>query len=164
MATKYKTLDQVRSFLNDIPNINSGGCGIAALAMYRWIKKNVPQHVDNVLFHFFHRDSESYNNNKTLLNNNTYNSDNIAIPSHIGIQIKNLTKVIDTYRNLDIQYYGYVVETNSEDVLIKAINNISNWNPMFFRKHNVKKIQKELNIDLSDVDICEAEINIDDWW
>ena len=34
-----KILTEVQEFLSDIPYINNGGCGIAMLAMYRWLKR-----------------------------------------------------------------------------------------------------------------------------
>ena len=37
---KIKTLKQVQKFLSNIPNINRGGCGISALALYRWLENN----------------------------------------------------------------------------------------------------------------------------
>lgn len=33
-------LNSVQNFLNNIPNINYGGCGISALAMYLYSEKN----------------------------------------------------------------------------------------------------------------------------
>ena len=33
-------LQEALACLNSIPNINRGGCGLSALAIYRWCKKN----------------------------------------------------------------------------------------------------------------------------
>jgi hypothetical protein len=163
METKYKTLDDVRNFLNGIPFINSGGCGISALAMYRWLEKNYPKHAKKTVFYFFHRDKDDYRNNKSLIKNNSYDNTNISIPSHIGIQIKNVTDVIDCYREVFIRQYEYVVKTTSEDVLINAINNVCGWNWFFNRKQSVHVIAKELDIDLSDVfvSVKVKELDID---
>ena len=43
-----------------------------------------------------------------------------------------------------------ILKTNHEEILLEAINNIGTWNDKFQRKY-VKKIQKDLDIDLSDV-------------
>jgi phosphotransferase system glucose/maltose/N-acetylglucosamine-specific IIC component len=34
------TFKEVRDYLSGIPAISRGGCGVAALAMYLWLKKN----------------------------------------------------------------------------------------------------------------------------
>jgi hypothetical protein len=33
------TFEDVRKFLSQVPKIDDGGCGIAALSMYRWVEK-----------------------------------------------------------------------------------------------------------------------------
>ena len=40
-------LESVLDVLNNIPAINQGGCGISALAIYRWCKKNGVSVSDN---------------------------------------------------------------------------------------------------------------------
>jgi len=42
VETKTVTFEDVQEAINQVPCINRGGCGIAALAMARWIKKNNP--------------------------------------------------------------------------------------------------------------------------
>lgn len=153
MKSKLKNFEEVRRFLDAVPYINSGGCGVAALAMYRWIKTNMPEYKDKVVFHFFHRDSDSYRHNKRLIKNNQYNDNNIQIPSHIAIEIKGITgkTPVDSNSAVSIHRYGYVVKIKSEDVLIKAINNFRSWNFFFYRKDNVPLIARKLKIDLSDI-------------
>jgi len=151
METKYKTLEDVRRFLDKVPMINCGGCGISALAMYRWLKKNFPEQASKVIFHFFHRDRESFENNESLIKNNAYNENNILIPAHIGFQIKNLTKIIDSEKVVKKSRYGYQLDFDSEHILMYAINKLCGWNDMFNREQSVPVIAKELGIDLSDV-------------
>lgn len=152
-----KTLDDVRNFLDRISCINSGGCGISALAMYRWVKKNMPEHAKKSMFHFFHRDKEGYQNNKSLIKNNSYDSTNISIPAHIGFEIKKVTEIIDSCRNVFKEQYGYAVKTSSEDVLINAINNVNDWNYSFSREESVPVIEAGLDIDLSDVILARTD-------
>jgi hypothetical protein len=35
----FKDINELREFLQTIPRLNSGGCGISALVMFRWMKK-----------------------------------------------------------------------------------------------------------------------------
>ena len=37
---KINNFGDVQEFLSEIPHINRGGCGIASLAMFLWLKKN----------------------------------------------------------------------------------------------------------------------------
>ncbi len=38
-----KTLYELRAYLESIPYINNGGCAIAALFMYKWLKTTRPK-------------------------------------------------------------------------------------------------------------------------
>jgi len=147
---RFIKFEKMREFLNTIPSINSGGCGVAALAMYRWVEKYMPEYKADVIIHMFHRKKDHYSSNRKLIKNNSFCNDLLA-PSHIGIEIKKMTPVLDCERTLKKEQYGFVIKTNSEDVLINAINNVDTWNPMFNRKKRVPLIEEELDIDLSDV-------------
>ena len=159
---RFIQFEEMREFLNSIPSINSGGCGVAALAMYRWVEKNMPDYKADVIFHMFHRSKDHYTNNKKLIKTNQFCNDLVA-PSHIGIQIKNVTPVLDSEKSLKKDLYGFVIKTNSEDVLINALNNVDTWNPMFNRKKRVPRIEQHLGIDLSDVIQHDTE-DIDMFW
>jgi hypothetical protein len=52
-----KDLIDVMDELNGIPCINRGGCGIAALAMYRWIKLNT-SYSPEIYFYYSYRDND----------------------------------------------------------------------------------------------------------
>ena len=58
-----KTFDEVLNFLSNIPSINCGGCGISALAMYRWLKKH-GKTTEETAFYYLENDYERHNNNK----------------------------------------------------------------------------------------------------
>lgn len=152
MKSKLKNFDDVREFLNRIPCINSGGCGISALTMYRWVKKNMPEHKRRITFYFFHKDVYDYQNNITLIKTKKYRNNKIYVPSHIGIKIKNVTsKVIDSDGIVDSNRFGFVIKTKSEQVLINALKNFKSWNFLFERNKSISLIEKHLDIDLSDV-------------
>ena len=159
---RFILFEEMREFLNSIPSINSGGCGVSALAMYRWIEKNMPDFLNKTVFHFFHRSKKHYDNNNALIKNNTYCNDLVA-PSHMGIEINGITPVLDCEKKLSVKQYGFVIETPNQEVLINALNNIDTWNPMFNRKKAVPRIEQHLGIDLSDVIQHDTE-DIDMFW
>ena len=139
-----KTFSDVRKYLNSIPNIHCGGCGIAALAMYRWLEVNSA--IKNIEFYFFHNRHWEYNENRKYLKNK--NNGNVHAPSHVGLK----------YRRRIIDSEGFILRGEflfklKLDIvtLIAAINNVDDWNSYFNRRAYVSKIAKNLKIDLSDV-------------
>lgn len=135
----------VLSYLDSIPNINNGGCGIAALAIYRWLKKNQPEKECKITFL---SDNYIYSLNCEKLKSNILS---LVVPSHIVVEIDG--KFYDSdgeYPN----YRGNCYYQVKEDHLITTINcpDCNNWNDVFKRKHT-KSIAKTLGIDLSDVNI-----------
>jgi len=136
--------DDVLSFLNKIPAINNGGCGISALAMYRWLKKN-GQLKPDTNFIYLEDDDSYYEQNMQYLKGEAelptscyhvlINHDNNKYDSR-GIQVS------DTYK------YKYSVDI---DFLIKSINNRLKWYYNFNRDNCIPLIEKGLDIDLSDI-------------
>lgn len=137
-----KTFDELLEFLNSIPKINQGGCGVSALVMYRWLKKH-KKHPKIVFFY-------SWRNGNKSLNERAINDKKLK--GHC------CTHAVIRYKN---KYYDSNGETNPsfsnshslpEDVVVRAINNIVEWNDDFDRKHIIE-IQKKTGIDLSDIKI-----------
>lgn len=141
---EIETFEDVRNYLDYIPYINSGGCAIAALAMYRWLIKNGFD--KKIKFHFLDGDLDSFNNNKKVLYNKSGVPEGVY---HVGLYFDN--KTIDCGRTINIKRYKYKIKTSKVDFLIKAINNVDTWCYFFDRKRFVPQIAKALNIDLSDV-------------
>ena len=143
---EIKTLKDVQQFLNNISYINAGGCGIAALAMYRWLKQK-KKLKKNTCIYFFYDDHHQYNTNKKYLLSNQGNptSCSHAVLYHSG-------KFIDSKDFLyDISRYSYNTKITDEHFLIESLNNIDDWKSCFERDIEIPKIQKKLNIDLSDI-------------
>lgn len=143
-----KTFDDVRRFLGNIDYINCGGCGIAALAMYRWLKNN-NQLKKSTKIVFFDNYKDSYNNNKNYIKKNNGKPEAC---SHVVLSFRNSYRrnYIDSVKliNKNDFYYMLIV---TEEFLVESLNNFTTWSTAFKRRANVKKIEKELNIDLSDV-------------
>ena len=138
-----RDLYEVQSYLNDISCINHGGCGIAAYAMYLWLKKeNKLEKGTKFVFLYDNGDDTRFFNNQTVLKEK--NGD-VYAPSHVCL-----------YHN------GYYIDSDTCDVyigqykrkhivdeswfLVNSLCNIFTWNLTFNRKNNMSKIEKTLGI------------------
>lgn len=138
-----KKLNDVREYLSEIPNINLGGCGIAALTMLRVLKKNNIQ--ARIIFLHESDEIEQFSTNKLALEDNDI--DPIAC-SHIGVKVGN--RAFDCNEDLKLKNWERI-ETEDEKYLLRMINN-PRWNKKFDRE-NVKKIEEHTGVCLSDVKI-----------
>jgi len=145
-----KNLKQVQGFLNNIPNINSGGCGIAALAIYRWLKQNNQLTKDTkFVYYYFSEDRSeiSYNhylNNSNVLENNNGEPEACA---HAGIYYRR--KYLDSNGKIDTWKFEHDHYVN-EKFIVNSINNLGCWNSSFERSH-IGEIEDRLNIKLNDI-------------
>lgn len=146
----YKSLGEVMDFLSRIPSINSGGCGISALAMFRWLKKH--NSLKNTKFVYFHFSMGELNDNSDALKNGT----KLNAPPHCVLMHDYI--LIDADGEVDEREWGeHSLIIEDESKVVDSINS-DDWNPSFEREHWVPIIEKKLGIDLSDVDI-----NIEMW-
>jgi len=142
-----KTLDEVRTYLNDIPFISCGGCGISSLSIYRWLKKHNKHSKVTLVFLYKDWRNEQYINNQNILRN--ISTGEPGAPSHACLYIKK--KFVDEYcDNIDTSEYKYIQNFTEEQFLVRTNNNIGSWNPSFDRD-NIRDIEKALKIDLSDI-------------
>lgn len=147
------TLQEIREIIRNVPDISQGGCGIAALAMSRWIKKNM--YGSKVVFVLGYDDSYRFEiNNKAILK-----KDDPTSATHIGLIVydndEGVQRIIDCRRTFDMTSYEYTNTFTDPKILIKAINRVNKWNTDFDRRY-VAHIAAHLEIDLSDVD-CRTE-------
>lgn len=144
-----KTLKEIQQYLNSIPYINEGGCGISAYAMYLWLNKNklINKSLFKKSFKFvllYRSYSEDfYINNQNVLRNH---SGNAVAPAHMVIYYNN--KYLDSTGVVDISEYKWVQHVTDEWFIQNCINNIITWNNSFDRKH-VPQIESMLNIELN---------------
>lgn len=139
------SFEDVRNYLASIPNINKGGCGVAALAMYRWLKKNnqLCSNFKFVILYSCWHDADIIENNKHVLQ--TGHGSAVAC-SHICIT-NGMYEVIDSDSEIDASNYKDVQYISEEWFLINMLDNVGSWNTLFDRKW-VKSIEKKLNIDI----------------
>jgi hypothetical protein len=143
-SAKYNKLKDTRNFLNALPCINAGGCGISAYAMYLWLKKEnkLPNDFTFVFLHYSYSEDE-FNSNKQVLENG---KGQIYAPEHVGIKYKG--KILDSSGVVDPQRFGLFFEIpleKAEDYIVKSLNT-NDWNTSFSREMFAPIIEKELGV------------------
>lgn len=135
--------------LNSIPNINRGGCGLSALAIYRWCKKHGIE-VSDRPFVVLCEDEWELRHNNTACENGDVTE--ICIP-HVVIEIDGeLTDSEGTDGSL-IEELPYRQDYQlNEDELI-ALLNTDAWNSSFNRRKYRDIIALGLDIELDDVEL-----------
>ena len=144
-----KTFEEVRNYLSCIPAINQGGCGVAALAMYKWLRKqNEIEHRFKFVLCYGGYDEKTYLNNIGVLRNGKGTA--IAC-EHIGIFYNG--SYIDCDSDLPLYKYGTIqfIDYDEEWFMTNVLNNKGSWNYMFDRT-NISKIEKDLKIDLKGIE------------
>ena len=151
IQTIEEKLQPVLEYLNSIPDINAGGCGLSALAIYRWCRKNGIE-VGDRPFVIISNDLWDVQHNNELIDDEMI--DRLEYP-HIVTEIDG--KLWDSTGNDDednddnFSYWPFRCEPIGEDDIIELLNNAS-WNPDFKRNKYLPLIESHLDIDLSDVE------------
>jgi hypothetical protein len=142
------SFNEVREYLADIPGISKGGCGVAALAMYLWLKKHnaISDGFAFVLLYSWFDDDEEYENNAYVL---LSKKGNATAPCHIAIRYNE--HIIDVDSAIDISHWGKMQVVTDEWFIWNMINNVGSWNPTFDRDY-IKQIESKLGIELKDKD------------
>ncbi|MFO7969745.1 MAG: hypothetical protein R6U15_06550 [Candidatus Izemoplasmatales bacterium] len=142
---KMRTLKQVQKYLDDIPNINSGGCGVSALAMKKWLKKNKNK---DVKIKFLYRGHEfAYMKNDEILKGNE--KENLRAPAHCCIIYGKKHK--DSTGDILLRDFSTRHEIPNDKMFIDCVKDDSTWNPCFERDMYIPKIEKDLGISLKEV-------------
>ena len=135
-----KEFQKVCNILSSINTINDGGCGIAALTMYRHLKQyNLHR---NIVFVY------EYDQNQRI---DDFDTNTAVSPTHVYLSYT-YNDLFDCNGEIKQSYRLYTTKrfSNSEEYLLRCIND-AEWNYMFNREHYVPMIQKKTGIDLSDV-------------
>ena len=137
-------LERILDQLSDIRSINSGGCGLAALAVYQWTQRNDPSAEVHFLFTYSWGRSNVRTNMQAIESNDYTDA---YVPSHILTVVNGNVYDSHGYHGPEedfVEYYeeGYV-HTAPLDFLIRVIegDTINGWNDMFNRYRNVPRIE-----------------------
>ena len=143
MDKNIKTFKQVLNFLNGLPDINLGGCGISLLSMIRWLKKN--KGINKFTMLFLYNCEENFINNGKALKNK---KGDIIAPTHCGL-IRN-GKLTDSTGKISSLEYNWTQKVTDETFLMDMINNIETWN-LSFDRELIYKIGERLGIELNGI-------------
>lgn len=148
-----KTLTTARNFLDTVNRINTGGCGISALAMYLCEKKkNNKEASERFMLCFESGERDEYETNLRIMNNEEEGVPHV--PFHIFYKKNGKyydSECIRTKWRLE-EVYDNLLEC-SLDYLIEIVAKGTNWNYKFDRGVEVPRIEKELQVDLSFITI-----------
>lgn len=136
--------DSVRKFLDTIPSINAGGCGISTYAMYLWLKKMGLLNSDcGAIFLHYSYSADNFLTNKGTLEEG---KGNLKTPEHVAILYKGI--IYDSTYEINPDSYDYMLAVpldKVEDFLVQALNG-DDWNRRFDRPAAVKMIEETLQI------------------
>lgn len=131
--------------LSKIPNINCGGCGIATLILYRWLKKHDKLCGDEMFVYLYDSKQENYTHNQKALQDKT-----IVPTAATHVCLYHAGKYIDSQWEVLPTHYSYLHNITHEEFVVNSINNINSWNSYFERK-DILSLIEELELDFSDI-------------
>lgn len=139
-------LSKIRKIISEIDSINRGGCGIAAYAVYLYLKEKdiLPKSFRIVTLHCTDMDNAAHNNRFII-----GQEKNGVSANHIGFMIDNI--IMDCKKIIDLTEYRSVVvipRNKIVEYLISALTTSLDWNPSFNRNRQIPIIEKKLKIKL----------------
>lgn len=139
-------LQDTRRYLSNIPYINSGGCGVSALAIYDLLKKNDIQ--ADIIYGFNCDCSEctkARENLELALANDTYDN-KYLVCSHavVKIDIDDMVLYIDSNSCEQSINYNHLIAI-PEPLVVESINT-ARWNRSFNRSY-IPKIKEDLKLE-----------------
>lgn len=148
---RRKALNQARKILNDIPNINNGGCLIAAYAMYKYLHNHYNDLFDEtIVIVQYAREFGDHLNNQNFIEGTELSA---VSATHFGISINNGKTAYDSrgrigkYEDYSDKYKLIIPHELTTEFVISALND-SAWNPTFNKKKYIPIIQKKLDVRL----------------
>lgn len=134
-------------YLNNIPYINSGGCGIAAYAVFLYLKsKEKSKGFQIVLLHDWMSEDEYHNNLRFI--EDAYKTGEPA--SHVAFTFDGGDTVYDSSGRINVSRYDMLLvpEQRTERYFHTALND-GRWNKRFNRDEYLPLIESELKIQFS---------------
>ena len=137
----------VIAYLRTVPSISMGGCGVAVLAMYRWLKLNEPHRKVQIVFGYTSWSDELRINNSEWMHRCSTDRPQPEPANHCWLLIDG--KPIDAEG--DTRFYFSRHHIVPLSLLIGAIKNKSKWNDYFNREEWMPQIEKKLGVSLADI-------------
>lgn len=138
-----ETLRQARKYLATIPYLNSGGCAIAALALYRLLEKQRKlTKTTAVVYLYSQRAMHLYTHNcRALRGQATPAGCHHAVLYHRG-------QYIECGVKSNISGFSYKHNFTDVKTVVKSVESPVNWNDLFDRSRYMNEIEKQLGITL----------------
>jgi len=133
-----KELKEVLNYLNKIPAINNGGCGVSALTIHTWLKRKGKKSE----IAYIYTDSDEFETNI----NNKMNNQRLTVPNHVVVHYNN--SLIDSNGEYYIGIHNRRCLYATKKDLRKTLKLKADWNAQFDRKH-VKTIEKKFDMSLN---------------
>ena len=138
-------------YLNKIPRINHGGCGISAFALYNWFKQhNLIDDLNVKLYYAYCYEFYDVNNNFVKnIKENIKNRNTATSCSHAFLYVNG--EYYDSTGNIsnDVKHdYTYMHQVTDEFVFYTI--QYTKWNPDFDRTKFLNRIYKRFNINEKD--------------
>ena len=138
--------------LNCVDSINRGGCGISALAIYKYLERK-GKLVEDTAIVYLYADDDDYIFYKNQNNRNL--GFTVGPPAHAILRLgeyyidsTNVSKNIKDFK------HAYNSHEMSLDELINSVNT-GGWSFMFDREIEIPKIEKIMKVELSEVEILD---------
>lgn len=134
--------------LNEIPNINSGGCLYAAYAVWLKLQQEGLLLNDKIVIVMYYDYDYHRDENMKFLENKTKQA---TSSTHFGLSFNGGKTVYDS-RGL-IKGYKYcdtmIIDFDKTQSFCESSLKYGDWNPAFKRKSSVAQINKKLGLNLS---------------
>jgi hypothetical protein len=141
-----KSFEELNVYLGSIPYIQYGGCAIATLFQYMWLKNEDASCKVKILYLYREYNEYMYEENQASLKGikGEYHSCSHAVLYYKG-------------RNVDCSNVNFDISTgsytkglliDSVDFVLKTLNNLDAWNNKFERDVWIPKMEKRIGIKL----------------
>ena len=155
--------NDLRKYLDNVDNINRGGCGLSALVMYRWLRERGIKSEIIFLYEFDYNEIyQNYDNGEYI--NTPFHvvlfKDGILIDSYTGEIPKFEDNMVNfTYGDNEEDYY-YCFNVG-EEILVDVLQN-GNWNKQFDRNKNFYNIVENTGVYLGDIEYEYLEMDLEE--
>lgn len=131
-----KEFKKVMTSLRKIPDINRGGCGVSALALFDAAKRDGLK--PKIFYLYSWLDDDSYRQNQKFKEGKTKKADSC---SHVVVKIEEKYYDSDGIIKQD-KIERHTIDKVKRKHLIASINNAEAWNDVFDRWKWIPKIEK----------------------
>lgn len=149
--TNLRVIKECREVLSTIPNINNGGCLIAAYSIFLYYKKYYPKlFKDSLVIVQLSKTPGDIVHNQMYLKNYY---DSPCSSNHFGISFNGGKTYYDSEGLISVSEYSYkliIPHKLTKEFTVKALKS-STWNSKFKRKKYVPKIESKLQITLKQI-------------